>query len=67
MRTYFFGDIHGNGYALERCLAHLDEVKPDQVYCLVDFGWAGCRLGIAPCAVCARLMSPPWPVITICC
>ena len=40
MRTYFFGDIHGNGYALERCLAHLDEVKPDQVYCLGDLvGW----------------------------
>jgi predicted phosphodiesterase len=40
MRIYFFGDIHGNGYALERCLAHLDEVKADQVYCLGDLvGW----------------------------
>jgi hypothetical protein len=40
MRTYFFGDIHGNTYALERCLAHLEEVRADRVYCLGDLvGW----------------------------
>ncbi len=40
MRTYFLGDIHGNSYALERCLAHMDEVNPDQVFCLGDLvGW----------------------------
>jgi predicted phosphodiesterase len=40
MRSYFFGDIHGNTYALERCLAHLNEVRPDRVYCLGDLvGW----------------------------
>jgi predicted phosphodiesterase len=40
MRSYFFGDIHGNGYALERVLAHLDEVGPDRIYCLGDVvGW----------------------------
>jgi Calcineurin-like phosphoesterase len=40
MRSYFFGDIHGNNYALERVLAHLDEVGPDRVYCLGDVvGW----------------------------
>lgn len=40
MRYYFFGDIHGNAYALERCLTHLDEVGADEVYCLGDIvGW----------------------------
>jgi predicted phosphodiesterase len=40
MRSYFFGDIHGNTYALERCLAHLNEVRADRVYCLGDLvGW----------------------------
>lgn len=40
MRTYFFGDIHGNEYALERCLKHLGETGADHVYCLGDIvGW----------------------------
>ena len=40
MRTYFLGDIHGNAYALERCLAHMDEIRADRVYCLGDLvGW----------------------------
>lgn len=40
MRCYFFGDIHGNGYALERVLTHLDEINPDRVFCLGDVvGW----------------------------
>ncbi|MDY0039037.1 MAG: metallophosphoesterase [Desulforhabdus sp.] len=40
MRYYFFGDIHGNEYALERCFKHLDEIKPDGIYCLGDLvGW----------------------------
>lgn len=40
MRHYFFGDIHGNAYALERCLKHLDETGADHVYCLGDIvGW----------------------------
>jgi hypothetical protein len=40
MRTCFFGDIHGNAYALEACLHHVDRVKADAVYCLGDLaGW----------------------------
>jgi hypothetical protein len=40
MRAYFFGDIHGNSYALEVCLQHIDRLKPDQVYCMGDLtGW----------------------------
>jgi hypothetical protein len=40
MRYYFFGDIHGNSYALARCLGHIDEVKPDRIFCLGDLvGW----------------------------
>lgn len=40
MRYYFFGDIHGNEYALERCLNHLKELRADGVYCLGDIvGW----------------------------
>jgi predicted phosphodiesterase len=40
MRTLFFGDIHGNTYALEACLKYLNGLKVDQVYCLGDLvGW----------------------------
>lgn len=40
MRYYFFGDIHGNTYALERCLNHLNKIGTDEVYCLGDIvGW----------------------------
>jgi predicted phosphodiesterase len=40
MRCYFFGDIHGNVHALERCLAHMEEICADRVYCLGDLvGW----------------------------
>lgn len=40
MRAYFFGDIHGNIYALEACLKHLSSLHPDVVYCLGDLvGW----------------------------
>jgi hypothetical protein len=40
MRTYFFGDLHGNAYALEACLAHLEAQKPDAAVCLGDLaGW----------------------------
>jgi hypothetical protein len=40
MRYYFFGDLHGNAYALEKCLSHLDEIGAEQVYCLGDLvGW----------------------------
>mgnify|MGYP001244706680 CR=1 FL=1 len=40
MRAYFFGDIHGNLYALEACLRHLNDLRPDAVYCLGDLvGW----------------------------
>ncbi len=40
MRTYFFGDIHGNLPALEACLKHLDSLRPDAVFCLGDIaGW----------------------------
>jgi predicted phosphodiesterase len=40
MRTYFFGDIHGNVDALDVCLRRLEEQKADEVYCLGDLaGW----------------------------
>jgi predicted phosphodiesterase len=40
MRTYFFGDLHGNPDALDACLRRLDEEKADEVYCLGDLaGW----------------------------
>ncbi len=40
MRTYFFGDIHGNVDALDVCLMRLEEQKADEVYCLGDLaGW----------------------------
>lgn len=40
MRTSFFGDIHGNEYALKACLDHLRELRPNAVYCLGDLvGW----------------------------
>lgn len=40
MRYYFFGDIHGNSYALHQCLKHLEELSVDKVYCLGDLvGW----------------------------
>jgi hypothetical protein len=40
MRIFFFGDIHGNIYALEACLKHLSEFNADEVYCLGDLvGW----------------------------
>jgi len=40
MRTYFFGDIHGNGAALEACLKHLDAQRVDEACCLGDLvGW----------------------------
>ncbi|GLI33944.1 metallophosphoesterase family protein [Desulforhabdus amnigena] len=40
MRIYFLGDIHGNNYALEACLKHLDTLQVDAVYCLGDLvGW----------------------------
>lgn len=40
MRTYFFGDIHGNVPALEACLRHLEKERADEVFCLGDLaGW----------------------------
>jgi hypothetical protein len=40
MRAYFFGDIHGNSYALEACLKHLEGLRVDEAYCLGDLaGW----------------------------
>jgi predicted phosphodiesterase len=40
MLIYFFGDIHGNEYALDACLQHMDKIVPDKVYCLGDIvGW----------------------------
>ncbi|HYA43762.1 MAG TPA: metallophosphoesterase [Syntrophobacteraceae bacterium] len=40
MRTYFFGDLHGNPNGLDVCLRRLEEEKPDEVYCLGDLaGW----------------------------
>jgi predicted phosphodiesterase len=40
MKTYFFGDIHGNEYALEACLKYVHQTKADMIYCLGDLvGW----------------------------
>jgi predicted phosphodiesterase len=40
MRIYFFGDIHGNEYALDACIKHSQSIKADQIYCLGDIvGW----------------------------
>jgi len=40
MRSYFLGDIHGNLYALEACLHHIDMRSADVIYCLGDIvGW----------------------------
>jgi hypothetical protein len=40
MRTYFFGDLHGNPDALDVCLRRLEEERADEVYCLGDLaGW----------------------------
>lgn len=40
MKIYFFGDIHGNRYALEACLEHAAQVEADEIYCLGDLvGW----------------------------
>jgi len=40
MRTYFFGDLHGNVDALDACLRRLDGQRADEVYCLGDLaGW----------------------------
>jgi predicted phosphodiesterase len=40
MRTCFLGDIHGNSYALEACLDHLEGLKVDEIICLGDLvGW----------------------------
>ncbi|MGO9018667.1 MAG: metallophosphoesterase family protein [Syntrophobacteraceae bacterium] len=40
MRTYFFGDLHGNVDALDVCLRCLEGQRADEVYCLGDLaGW----------------------------
>lgn len=40
MRIFFFGDIHGNVWALEACLSYLSDKNVDEVYCLGDLvGW----------------------------
>ena len=40
MVTCFFGDIHGNAYALEAYLEYLNELNADHVCCLGDLvGW----------------------------
>lgn len=40
MRHYFFGDIHGNPYALKACLREAEKLKADRLYCLGDIiGW----------------------------
>ncbi|MCX5884168.1 MAG: metallophosphoesterase family protein [Deltaproteobacteria bacterium] len=40
MNTYFFGDIHGNYFALEAVIQHYRQIQPDSVYCLGDLvGW----------------------------
>lgn len=40
MKTYCFGDIHGNEVALEAVLKHAETVKADEVICLGDIvGW----------------------------
>jgi predicted phosphodiesterase len=40
MRIFFFGDIHGNTYALDVCLKYASDLKADAMYCLGDLvGW----------------------------
>ena len=40
MRTFFFGDIHGNLPALEACLQHMEQCRADRSFCLGDLvGW----------------------------
>ena len=40
MRTFFFGDIHGNVAALDECLAQMEELRADRFFCLGDIaGW----------------------------
>ncbi len=40
MKTYFFGDIHGNAFALEAVIQHYQQIEPDSIYCLGDLvGW----------------------------
>jgi predicted phosphodiesterase len=40
MKTYFFGDIHGNASALEAVIQHYRQIRPDRIYCLGDLvGW----------------------------
>ncbi len=40
MKTYFFGDIHGNAFALEAVIQHYRQIQPDSIYCLGDLvGW----------------------------
>jgi len=34
MKTYFFGDIHGNAFALEAVIQHYRQIRPDGIYCL---------------------------------
>jgi putative phosphoesterase len=36
MRIALFSDVHANLPALEACLLHIDEQKPDVIYCLGD-------------------------------
>ena len=36
MKIALFSDIHANLPALEACLRHIDEQKPDAIYCLGD-------------------------------
>ena len=36
MKIALFSDIHANLPALEACLKHIDEQKPDAIYCLGD-------------------------------
>jgi predicted phosphodiesterase len=40
MKTYFFGDIHGNFFALEAVIQHYRQIRPDSIFCLGDLvGW----------------------------
>jgi predicted phosphodiesterase len=40
MKTYFFGDIHGNAFALEAVIRHCRQIQPDSIFCLGDLvGW----------------------------
>lgn len=36
MKIALFSDIHANLPALDACLRHIDQQKPDAVYCLGD-------------------------------